>query len=312
MGFVLGNGGPNPPVGSAPDGVPTTTEIRLTFDGFLDPGSISPEAIVLGSGELERATTLRWDFQAGPDFENRFDDERPHQVVAIRTTTPLDVDNQYRVVVTDGLRGLLGERVEPSERTFRTGSDPGGALPVEPPTAPPMPAQFFEGSLWSQSDLGCRSDPPPAECLASCGWGVGPCHRMLDPGLVYDPAFVDFDHPDPAMDLVLCTLDEGGFCTTTYEAPEPFKDLYDPSGQWPSWRIVDPGRPETSYLLYKLLGVPGIDGGPMPRDRATRGHDPYIAPDSYCSSGSCRNRSNFVAVAQAIRQWIAAGAPDGS
>jgi hypothetical protein len=309
VGFVQGDGSGNPRVVPTAEDVPRTTEIRVAFDGWLDPASIGPESVIVRSGELERTTTLRWDFQAGPDFDDPdtppnelFDDQPPHQVVAIRTVTPFDADNQYRIVVTEALRGLFGEPVEPFEMAFSTGAAEGGALPVEPPDPPPGISAFVEGSLW-QFGEDCGAEDAPATCRATCGWGAGPCHRLLEDGVAYETDRVDPRYPEPAMDLLLCgNLQPDGSCSTIFEAQAPWKDFYDFSAQWPRMRIVDPGHPESSYLLYKLLGVPGIDGGAMPRAQDTRGHDPFVTEGS-------PNRSNFVLVARAFRQWIAAGAP---
>jgi hypothetical protein len=38
------------------------------------------------------------------------------------------------------------------------------------------------------------------------------------------------------------------------------------SSEWPEWRILAPGSPERSYLLYKTTGVPGLVGRRMPPD----------------------------------------------
>jgi len=308
VGFVLGDGGSNPRVVRTAEDVPRTTEIRITFDGWLDPASITPEAVILRSGTLDRVTTLRWDFQAGPDFDDPatpanelFDDQPPHQVVAIRAFTPFDADNQYRVLVTAKLRGLFGEPVEPFETFFSTGDAEGGALPVEPPDPAPGIAAFVEGSLW-QFGEDCGSEGAQPTCRATCGWGAGPCHRLLEDGVAYDPVLVDARYFEPAMDLLLCAIREDGSCSTVFDAPAPWRDFYDFSAQWPEMRIVDPGHPESSYVLYKLLGVPGTDGGPMPRAGDTRGHEPFITDGS-------PNRSNFALVARSFRQWIAAGAP---
>lgn len=299
---MVGDGSANPDVSASSEGVETKTEIRVSFDRFLDPATITPEAIILRSGALDRGTTLRWDFQAGTDFEDRFDDGPPTQIVAIRPTSDLDENNQYRVIVTDRLRGLLGERAEPFEATFQTrtyavGEAP-GELPVEPPESPPAPAQQIEGS-WGLSGTSCSDDPPPVECSASCGWGSGPCHRMLVDGVAYDPALVDFRYPEPAMDLVLCELDADAGCTPVLDVPSPYKDLFDYSAQWPRWHLVEPGAPERSYVVYKILGVPGIDGGQMPRDYNARDHEAY----------EITGFEDSVSIAQAFRRWIAAGAP---
>jgi hypothetical protein len=293
-----------PDVSASAEGVPLETEIRLTFDGFLDPATISPRAIVLRTGDLDRGTTLRWDFQSGSDFEDLENDEPASQLVAIRATSDLAESNQYRVVVTDALRGLLGQRVVPFEGFFQTGTDLGAPPPPEPPAAPDV-RSLFEGNTWRLDPLStdCRGETPPPECKASCGWAAGPCHRLITDNL--DPQFVEFGYPgDPAMDLLLCRLKPNTTCEAVFDdAPAPFRDLYDFSAEWPTWRLVEPGAPEWSYLLYKVLGVPGIDGGPMPRRYDARDHEPYTR------SGHPL-RSDFVqGEARALRDWIAAGAP---
>ena len=36
------------------------------------------------------------------------------------------------------------------------------------------------------------------------------------------------------------------------------------SSQWLGWRVVDPGAPERSYLMYKIVAAPGVMGEAMP------------------------------------------------
>ena len=57
--------------------------------------------------------------------------------------------------------------------------------------------------------------------------------------------------------------------------------------------------PERSYVVYKILGVPGIDGGQMPRDYNARDHEAFV-PQGF---------ETTVSIANAFRHWIAAGAP---
>jgi mono/diheme cytochrome c family protein len=38
------------------------------------------------------------------------------------------------------------------------------------------------------------------------------------------------------------------------------------SGEWLGWAVVAPGSPERSYLMYKVVGAPGLVGGRMPPD----------------------------------------------
>jgi len=56
-----------------------------------------------------------------------------------------------------------------------------------------------------------------------------------------------------------------------YDTPEEFLAgaVATGSKEWKGWRIVDPGRHETSYLMYKLLGddrlgLPTVTGATMP------------------------------------------------
>ncbi len=60
-----------------------------------------------------------------------------------------------------------------------------------------------------------------------------------------------------------------------------------PSGELPQLRRVAPGKPDSSYLVWKIEGRPGIQGQRMPR-----GRDPL--PQEAISL---------------IRRWIDAGAP---
>jgi hypothetical protein len=57
------------------------------------------------------------------------------------------------------------------------------------------------------------------------------------------------------------------------------------SRQWVGWSILAPGRPERSYLMYKITGCPGLVGGRMPPGR------PLDDPD-----------------ARVVERWVAAGA----
>ena len=73
-----------------------------------------------------------------------------------------------------------------------------------------------------------------------------------------------------------------------------------PSTQLPSVRLVDPGHPETSFLLHKLAG------------------DMYTAvPGCTMNTQNCGQRMPMVggvtltdAQIELFRQWIAAGAPN--
>jgi len=58
------------------------------------------------------------------------------------------------------------------------------------------------------------------------------------------------------------------------------------SVEWIGWRVLAPGSPERSYLLYKVTGAPGLVGERMPP------HDP-LSRDQ----------------ATALERWIALGAP---
>lgn len=63
-----------------------------------------------------------------------------------------------------------------------------------------------------------------------------------------------------------------------------------PSTEEPTLDRVKPGDPDSSYIIMKLTGAPGIQGGRMPLDEAP-------LPQS---------------TIDVIRQWIASGAPQGA
>lgn len=177
--------------------------------------------------------------------------------ISIRPRRQLLPENDYFVEATSALRSLAGAPLAPAvQLRFRTGA-------VLSPLAPDEP------SVTTADVLG-RGGALQARCA------IGGCHRS-EAGA---PAAAGLDlgaAPDRVR-AQLIGVRAGG--------PQPGSDA--PAS---TLRLVEPGLPEQSYLLRKLLmhrGFTGADGQPMP--------PPPLAPLED-------------AALRTIERWIRAGAP---
>ena len=91
------------------------------------------------------------------------------------------------------------------------------------------------------------------------------------------------ERPDPTFAEDIRPLFEGR-CASCHGGERPAADLRlavdddlvaaatRDSNEWRGWSLVAPGSPERSYLMYKVVGAPGLVGGRMPPD-GTLGYD---------------------------------------
>jgi len=140
------------------------------------------------------------------------------------------VDRSATFVPSVALRGGLAYEVivEPSVRGIH-----GGTL------AEPFTATFVTGVTAGEGP----ADPPvpgfDADAGPLLGLRCGSCHGGSSPSAAV-------------------ALDDAAAADAAIAAN---------SAQWLSWRLVKPGAPERSYLMYKIVAAPGILGVAMPPGR---------------------------------------------
>ncbi len=147
---------------------------------------------------------------------------------------PIAADVGWRLVL-DGVRDLDGQPMRaPHTVPFRTGSDPG------PDPSPPPAAGYAEvAPIFA------------ARCTGSGCHGPGPTALGLD---LSSPAGIrETALNRPARTIASGALGAEGGAGAPVLAGLPIVEV-----------IAGRGRPETSYLVYAVLGDPAVPGVPMP------------------------------------------------
>jgi hypothetical protein len=137
----------------------------------------------------------------------------------------------------------------------------------------------------------------PAAVLAACagnGDGLNAQGEPIGSGNASTPLTADFDSIQANIFTPICTkchIGAGAPEGLQLDAAHSYSLLVGvPSAEVPTLLRVDPGSPDSSYIILKLQGSPGIVGAQMPFG------GPYLD----------------TATIAVIRQWITNGAPPGS
>jgi hypothetical protein len=175
---------------------------------------------------------------------------------------PIEAETGWRLVV-DGVEDLEGRPMDaPLTIAFRTGSDPG-------PTPEPLP----------RVDYAEVAPIFAAHCAGETCHGPGPSAIGLD---LSSPAGIRATAINrPARSLASGVLGAEGGAGAPRLVALPIVEV-----------IAGRGRPETSYLVYTVLGDPSLPGSPMP---------PAVRDDP-AAALTPAERETLVA-------WIHAGAP---
>lgn len=252
-------------------GVPTDVTLVFRFDRFLLPDTAIRQSISFFTGAAGNLapppSNVRAEMTARYDVLER----------TVRFALPPGVTLQPNALYTAelpiygpgqpwGFRAFDGAPLEgtvPPRLSFRTGSGPSGSVPSSP-------ALDCAGFLAS---------------LARGGCGAGGCHGA------------PLGRTQPAMGLRLDSA--AGLLATAVRRPAHETETGDTTGVssedaprfGANMPLIDPGRPDNSYLLYKLL----------------------IAPEVYQSSGTCPDGELCDAPAPAeldrLRAWFVLGEP---
>lgn len=221
----------------------------------------------------------------GPPLRVRFD----------RLLAPSSIDRAQLRLTTGGLQAFAGLRYDPIDRTLSLYPNPNDLRPgLEYVFTVDVGLRGWDGSAMSHPievrfrptvrvavapprDVSLRRELAPLLAARCTGSG---CHGGDDPAMG-----LDLSTPDAIRTTAVGILarERGG---------RAFLETLDP--RWSTLPRVDPGitagqgRPEYSYVVYKLLGDGPIWGARMPRGRA-----PLSDEET-----------------RLVADWIAAGAPD--
>lgn len=283
-------------------GVPLNTDIELRFDRYLAPSAAIRQSLFVYSGTQSNLVFLEPKY----DVIERVVDYRlqagvrlkPNLVYTVELLSPGDAA-AYGFRAFDG--APLAPGPVPLTFAFRTGTRTAPAPKAQPvPTCADMLAIFRR--------------PSPSEACASSY-----CHFPPGRGGL-----------DLSSKVGLLTTAVGRVASETAVGPQVDVPLENPPRTGVQMPVVDPGRPENSYLLYKLLRKPANFGSAAARCRS----DYAVAlPPGQClppsDAESTRLREWFVtgqamplhedpalpdshlglADLRAIQRWIAGGAP---
>jgi hypothetical protein len=163
--------------------------------------------------------------------------------------------------------------------------------------------------------------PFPAACLAALlggcagnGEGLDANGEPLTPGSAAPPPLTaDYESIQDNVFTPICVR-----CHSGAAAPEGLQldaaHAYDllvgvPSSEQPQLLRVDPGAPDSSYLVLKLEGAPGIVGAQMPFGETPLPQSTIDVIRQWISDGAQRDSSAPAAAAQFAVTAIAAPAP---
>jgi hypothetical protein len=216
-------------------GVPTNGPIELRFDRYLLPKSVSRASIVMFSGAKENGIFLAPSYDVlervvtfTPSYGGRLLPGVVYQV-----ELPLPEENPSG----DGFRAFDGAPLEkgpvPLEWSFRTSR-------ISDPTVPAGKPPSCEQAV---------------ETLAGAGCSAASCHISGASAPMGLSLKTTRDLRETAIARVAHESGPSGTPTTALENPPRFGT---------AMPIIDPGSPETSFLVYKLFENPrnfGSDGG---------------------------------------------------
>lgn len=231
-------------LGSPPDcGVPRDAHIELRFDRYLAPATAIRQSIKLYTGSedlglfvqpeydlVERVLVYR--LPAGAHFE-------PGVRYTVELLSAREADD-FGFRAFDG--APLGEGPVPLKFDFRTREE-------EPPEAPPVaPPPTCADALAEFKAAGCAGQAchNPAGTPGVCPPGEG---KVSDDDCVAVPR-MGLDLSSPAGLFATAIARVAHQADTGAKTGVP---LANPPRVGVAMPVIDPGRPETSYLLYKLL-----------------------------------------------------------
>lgn len=251
-------------------GVPLNTDIELRFDRYLSPSSAIRQSLFVYSGTksnfvflepkydvVERVVDYR--LAAGTSLE-------PGLVYTVELLSPGDAA-AYGFRAFDG--APLAPGPVPLTFAFRTGNQTAPAPPTPPtPTCADMLAIFRRPSPGQPACAGSNCHFPPGRMGLDLSSGSG-----------------------------LTTTAVGHVATETAVGPRVDVPLENPPRTGVQMPVIDPGRPENSYLLYKLLRKPENFGSAA--QRCTSQYAVKLPP------GQCLPPSS--AESTRLREWFVTG-----
>jgi hypothetical protein len=267
--------------------VPTNVEIELRFDRFLLPGSGLGAGLLLYTGD-PKANAVG--LVASYDLIER--------VVIFRHDAPLSPNTLYTAEIvpgkntSQGFWAFDGAPLEagdvPLRFSFTTGGGP--AAPVTPPT--PI----------NDDCTSIASAAAPAGPLSVCS--NSNCHQNPPASPPSDPGKYILAYPPMGLSLTAWGLEHTAINRVAHETATG-ESATDPGLQTsPRFGVemnrVDPGFPEKSYLVYKLLRKPGNYALVAGESCPTTFHSPV-------QDGACAAPSD--AELSALREWFVLGDP---
>jgi hypothetical protein len=258
--------------------VPTNVRLELRFDRFLLPGGGIGSGVALYTGNPPAN---------GIGMNARYD--VIERVVVLEPGRPLQPNTLYTVEIVPGADssrgfwaydlGRLEEGELPLTYSFMTGSGPAPVPPARPEsseTCDSMPSLAFAGCV------SCHTTQPGAE---------------TQPPSKYPPMGLDLSTP------------QGLFYTAIGRVAHQAETGNDGAGEGlrtpvrfgVQMNVIDPGRPATSYLMYKLLQKPANYALAPTEASCDTGYHPPV------SAASCAPPDD--AEVERLREWFLRGEP---
>ncbi|HWZ88484.1 MAG TPA: Ig-like domain-containing protein [Polyangiaceae bacterium] len=259
--------------------VPTDVEIELRFDRFLLPGSRLDGGLRLFTGDPKANAVA---LSASYDLIER--------VVVLHPSAPLQPNTLYTAEIAaakDPSQGFWAFDRAPLEPgpvplrfSFTTGSGPGTAPAPSAPSSDDC-TSIANGPMKVCSSSTCHTNPPVTPSAKAEEWIK--------------------EYPPMGLSLTNWGLEHTAKSHVAHET-ETGNSAVDPALESGArfgvqMNIVDPGFPETSYLMYKLLRKPENYTGDCP---PTAFHPPV-------SDGVCQAPSD--AELGQLREWFVLGDP---
>jgi len=291
-----------------------SSSLRVRFDRFLLPSSVSRQAVCLRS-DLDDVATYQ-ECGGGVFLQPSYDPVRREVVLRQEPGSRLALDTVYKLTLlvassegnctgetptSCGIRAFDRAPLEkPYTFTFKTVAEGPGNVPDEGPP----PADFCGDDGVVQSLGGCGYSP----CHAPAKDGPGAAAGLDLSGLLFgDVGPLEAT----AINRVAHQTQMGERADDIEETPARFgraMPIIDASQRGIS------GTPGNSYLLYKLLVGPSVDIAPddirasdeeLERLRASVVVGLPMAPDSPLDGDGARSAAKLLA----LSNWIARGAP---
>lgn len=256
--------------------VPTNASLELRFDRFLLPGSGIASGVALYTGNPPAngiGLNARYDLLERVVVLDPSRDMQPNTLYTVEIVPGTDVSRGFWAFD----RGRLEEGELPFRFSFMTGSGPAPAAPLPAPstdTCDNMPSAFAGCAGCHVTQEGGETSPPSKYPPMGLD--------LSSPGGLFYTAVGRVAHESETGDSV------GG------------EGLRTPARFGVQMRVVDPGSPATSYLIYKLLQKPeNFRLGPS-EDCETSYHSPV-------AEGSCSPPDS--AEITRLREWFLRGDP---